>query len=128
MNKQLENHMHWLKKLITEFKAFALRGNVVELAVGIIIGSSFSKIVSSLVGDIIMPPLGIILGGINLKDVAITLKPAVYNNAGKLIQQAVRIEVGNFFQATVDFIIVAFALFIIIKMANHFNSYKLTEQ
>lgn len=98
--------------LIKEFKAFAVKGNVVDLAVGIIIGAAFGKIVSSFVGDIIMPPLGLLIGGINFTDLAITLRPA--DGA----TPAVVLAYGKFIQTVVDFVIVAFAIFIGVKAIN----------
>ncbi|MBP8959950.1 MAG: large-conductance mechanosensitive channel protein MscL [Bacteroidales bacterium] len=99
-------------KLIDEFKAFAMRGNVVDMAVGIIIGAAFSKIVSSLVTDIIMPPIGLLLGGINFTDFKIVMKAATETTP------AVTWNYGNFIQVTVDFLIVAFAVFLLIKGMN----------
>jgi large conductance mechanosensitive channel len=98
--------------LIKEFKAFAVKGNVVDLAVGIIIGAAFGKIVSSFVGDIIMPPLGLLIGGINFTDLAITLRPA------EGATPAVVLAYGKFIQTVVDFVIVAFAIFIGVKAIN----------
>ncbi|MBA1244093.1 large-conductance mechanosensitive channel protein MscL [Pseudomonas japonica] len=98
--------------LLKEFKAFAVKGNVVDLAVGIIIGAAFGKIVSSFVGDIIMPPLGLLIGGINFTDLAVTLRPA------EGASPAVVLAYGKFIQTVVDFIIVAFAIFIGVKAIN----------
>ena len=95
-----------------EFKEFAMRGNVVDMAVGIIIGGAFGKIVSSFVGDVIMPPLGLLIGGVDLTNLAITLKPAVDKAA------AVTLNYGKFIQSLVDFTIVAFAIFVAIKAMN----------
>lgn len=97
---------------LQEFKAFAVKGNVVDLAVGIIIGAAFGKIVSSFVGDIIMPPLGLLIGGINFTDLAITLRPA------EGTAPAVVLAYGKFIQTIVDFIIVAFAIFVGVKAIN----------
>ncbi len=109
--------------MLKEFKLFAMRGNVVDLAVGIVIGSAFGKIVSSLVNDIIMPPLGLLLGGVNFTDFKIVLKhavPAITDAAGKVIPEeaAVTLNYGQFIQFTVDFLIVAFAIFMLIKAIN----------
>lgn len=95
-----------------EFKQFAMRGNVVDMAVGIIIGGAFGKIVSSIVNDVIMPPIGLLLGGVNFTDFKIILKDATADAA------AVTLNYGNFIQVTIDFIIVAFAIFMIIKAMN----------
>ncbi|MCX8055030.1 MAG: large-conductance mechanosensitive channel protein MscL [Ignavibacteria bacterium] len=96
-------------KFIDEFKAFAIRGNVVDMAVGIIIGAAFGKIVSSLVNDIIMPPLGFLIGGINFTDLKFVLKAATETTP------AVTLNYGNFLQVCFDFFIVALAVFLVIK-------------
>jgi large conductance mechanosensitive channel len=96
-------------KLIDEFKAFAMKGNLIDLAVGIIIGAAFGKIVSSFVGDVIMPPLGLLIGGVNFTDLKIVLK------AAEGVHPAVTLNYGNFLQITFDFIIVAFTVFMVIK-------------
>jgi len=98
--------------LLKEFKEFAMRGNVVDMAVGIIIGSAFGKIVTSLVNDIIMPPIGLALGGVDFNGFAITIKKAAAD------APAVAIRYGTFINVVVDFIIVAFVLFGIIKLMN----------
>jgi len=98
--------------IIGEFKTFAMRGNVVDLAVGIIIGGAFGKIVSSVVADVIMPPIGMLVGGVNFTSLAITLKEA----AGKA--PAVTLNYGNFLQAVFDFLIVAFSVFMLVKAIN----------
>jgi len=100
-------------KLIDEFKAFAMKGNVVDMAVGIIIGVAFGRIVTSFVADIIMPPIGLLLGGVNFTDLKVVLKPAV-----DATHPAVTWNYGNFLQVTLDFLIVAFAVFMIIKAIN----------
>ena len=98
--------------ILKEFREFAVKGNVVDMAVGIIIGVAFGKIVASFVGDIIMPPLGILIGGINFTDLAITLKDAVGETP------AVTLNYGQFIQALIDFTIVAFAIFMMVKAMN----------
>ncbi|HLN74423.1 MAG: large-conductance mechanosensitive channel protein MscL [Methylococcaceae bacterium] len=105
-------------KLIDEFKVFAMRGNVVDLAVGIIIGGAFGRIVSSFVADIIMPPIGLLLGGVKFTDLKLIIKQPVVDAAGKVITDAVSINYGNFIQTAVDFIIIAFAIFMMIKAMN----------
>jgi len=95
-----------------EFQEFAVKGNVVDLAVGVVIGAAFGKIVSSFVEDIIMPPIGLLLGGVDFKSLAITLKAAQGNTA------AVMINYGKFIQTLVDFIIIAFVIFMVIKAIN----------
>lgn len=99
---------------ITEFKEFASRGNMVDLAVGVVIGGAFGKIVTSLVSDVIMPPIGLITGGMDFKDMIITLKPAVMKGSTEMIP-AVAVKIGLFLNALVDFVIVAFAIFMVIK-------------
>jgi large conductance mechanosensitive channel len=98
--------------MMQEFKAFAMRGNVVDLAVGIIIGSAFGKIVSSLVTDVIMPPIGVLLGGIDFSGLALTLREATAT------APAVLIKYGVFINTIIDFAIVAFAIFLLIKGLN----------
>ena len=98
--------------ILKEFKTFAVKGNVVDMAVGIIIGAAFGKIVSSFVGDIIMPPLGVLIGGVDFTDLAVTLKAA----EGDL--PAVILAYGKFIQSIIDFVIVAFAIFMGIKVIN----------
>jgi large conductance mechanosensitive channel len=99
-------------KLADEFKAFALKGNVVDMAVGIIIGAAFGKIVSSMVSDIIMPPLGLLIGGVNFTDLKVVMKAATE------LKPAVTWNYGNFLQVCFDFLIVAFAVFLMIKAMN----------
>ena len=110
--------------IIKEFKEFATKGNVVDLAVGIIIGGAFGKIVSSLVTDIIMPPLGLLIGGVNFTDIKITMKDAVIDTTGKVTSQAVTLNFGNFIQVIFDFLIVAFAIFMLIKALNRMQKKK----
>ena len=111
---------------IGEFKKFAVRGNVIDLAVGIIIGGAFGKIVSSLVSDVIMPPLGLLVGGINFTDIVVTLKSTCVEAAGASVP-AVTLNLGNFVQTVFDFTIVAFAIFLLIKTINRLN-HKKTEE
>lgn len=103
-------------KMIDEFKAFAMRGNVVDMAVGIIIGGAFGKIISSFVSDVLMPPLGLLLGGIDFKDMTYVLKEAVIQ--GEEVIPAVSLNYGMFIQNVVDFLIIAFAIFMAIKGMN----------
>ena len=98
--------------VISEFKAFAVKGNVVDMAVGIIIGAAFGKIVSSFVGDVVMPPIGLLIGGVDFSDLAVTLKAA----NGDV--PAVMLAYGKFIQSLIDFIIVAFAIFMGVKAIN----------
>jgi large conductance mechanosensitive channel len=96
-------------KFIDEFKAFAIKGNILDMAVGIIIGIAFGKIISSFVADIIMPPLGLIIGGVNFTDIKVILKAATE------VKPAVTWNIGNFLQTVFDFLVVALAVFIAIK-------------
>ncbi len=105
-------------KMVDEFKAFAMRGNVVDMAVGIIIGGAFGKIISSVVADVIMPPIGLLLGGMKFTDLKIILKDPVMDAAGEVTTAAVSINYGNFIQVSVDFLIIAFAIFMMIKAMN----------
>jgi len=99
-------------KIVDEFKQFAMRGNVTDMAVGIIIGGAFGKIVSSFVSDVIMPPIGLLIGGVNFTDLKIILKDGVTLNY------------GNFVQVTFNFLIIAFAIFMMIKLMNNLNRKK----
>lgn len=96
----------------SEFKDFAMRGNVVDMAVGIVIGGAFGKIVSSFVADVLMPPIGIALGGVNFSDLSLTLQEGVDG------ADAVMVKYGVFIQTVVDFIIIAFAIFLVVKAMN----------
>ncbi len=104
--------------MLQEFKAFAMRGNVVDMAVGIIIGGAFGKIVSSFVADVIMPPLGLLIGGVDFTDLKLTMKEAIIDATGAVTAPAVSINYGAFIQTTIDFIIIAFAIFMVIKAMN----------
>lgn len=103
--------------MVSEFKEFAMRGNVVDLAVGVVIGAAFGKIVASLVNDIIMPPIGYFVGGVNFSDLAIELKAATVDAAGAEVP-AVLVKYGAFVQTIVDFMIIAFAIFVAVKVIN----------
>lgn len=104
--------------LLNEFKTFAVKGNMIDMAVGIIIGAAFGKIVTSLVGDVIMPPLGVVIGGVDFSDLAITLKAA----EGEA--PAVLLAYGKFIQTIIDFAIIAFAVFVGIKAINQLQREK----
>ena len=106
---------------LQEFKAFAMKGNVIDMAVGVIIGGAFGKIVSSIVADVIMPPIGLLVGGVNFTDLKWVLKPTEMVD-GKEIA-AVTLNYGNFLQVTFDFLIIAFSIFMFIKLLT-----KLTEK
>lgn len=104
--------------MMQEFKSFAMKGNVVDLAVGVIIGAAFGKIVSSMVDGILMPLVGKLLGGVNFTEMAYTLSPAVVGADGKETAAAIMIKYGAFIQTLVDFIIIAFVLFMVIRSMN----------
>lgn len=103
---------------LSEFKTFAMRGNVVDLAVGVVIGAAFGKIVSSLVDGIVMPPIGLLIGGVNFSDLAVTLKEAQLAADGSVAAAAVTLNYGAFLQTCFDFLIIAFAIFLVIKAMN----------
>ena len=98
--------------MMSEFKSFAMRGNVVDMAVGIVIGGAFGKIVSSFVNDVLMPPIGLLIGGVDFSDLSIVLKAATDG------AEAVTLKYGMFIQTTLDFLIIAFAIFLVIKAMN----------
>jgi large conductance mechanosensitive channel len=98
--------------MLSEFKAFAMRGNVVDMAVGIVIGGAFGKIVSSFVGDVLMPPIGLLLGGVDFSDLRLTLREAAGDTA------AVSLNWGAFVPTVVDFLIIAFAIFVVVRAMN----------
>lgn len=104
-----------MRSFAKEFRDFALRGNVADMAIGIIIGAAFGKIVTSLVNDIIMPPLGVLIGGVDFTDLAIQL------SASGADGKPVTLNYGQFLQVTFDFLIVAFAIFLVIKGMNHLS-------
>ena len=110
--------------IIREFKEFAIRGNVMDLAVGIIIGGAFGKIVSSLVADVLMPPIGLLIGGVQFTELKLWLKDPVVDPSGKVIKAAVTINIGNFLQTIFDFLVIAIAIFMIVKVINRLNRKK----
>lgn len=107
--------------MMKEFKAFAMRGNVMDMAVGIIIGAAFGKIIASLVADVIMPPIGLIVGGVNFTDLSLVLREAAGETA------AVTLNYGVFLQTLLDFIIIAFAIFLMVKGMNRLSRKKAEE-
>ena len=122
---------------LQDFKAFAMRGNVIDMAVGVIIGGAFGKIVSSIVADVIMPPIGLLVGGVNFTDLKLQLKPAEvvdgvekaavtleYGADGKETAAALTLNYGNFLQATFDFLIIAFSIFLFIRLLAKLNRKK----
>lgn len=115
-------------KMLKEFKEFAMRGNVIDLAVGVIIGAAFGKVVGSLVNDVIMPPIGYMVGGMDFKSIVITMREAIMDPAtGKIAKEAVTIKIGNFIQTLVDFTIIALAIFMMIKGINNLSKKKTEE-
>jgi large conductance mechanosensitive channel len=111
-------------KIIQEFKEFAVRGNVVDMAVGVIIGGAFGKIVTSFVADVIMPPVGVLLGGVNFSDLVFTIKEASKNATGADVP-AVVISYGKFIQTVIDFTIIVAVIFLVIKLMNSFRKKEL---
>lgn len=109
-------------KFLNEFKTFALKGNVMDMAVGIIIGGAFGKIVSSIVNDVIMPPIGVLVGGVDFKELKLTIKEAVAD------APAVTMNYGNFLQVTFDFMIIAFSIFMVIRFMNNLSKRKAAEE
>ena len=110
-------------KFLKEFEEFAMRGNVMDMAIGVIIGGAFGKIVSSLVADVVMPPLGVLIGGVDFSDLKLTIKQAVTDASG-VITPEVTINYGTFINVVIDFIIIAFAIFLMIKAINQFQKKK----
>ena len=103
--------------MMSEFKEFAMRGNVIDLAVGVVIGAAFGKIVTALVDKVIMPPIGLLNGGVDFSRLSIVLKEATVDAAGKEVP-AVVLAYGEFFNALIQFIIIAFAIFLVVKAIN----------
>ena len=108
--------------LLKEFKDFAMRGNVIDLAVGVIIGGAFGKIIASVVADVIMPPIGLLVGGVNFTELKWVMKPAETINGVQ--KAAVTMNYGNFLQVTFDFVIVAFCIFLFVKGMNSMSKKK----
>ncbi len=113
---------------LNEFKAFALKGNVMDMAVGVIIGGAFGKIVTSLVNDVIMPPIGLVVGGVDFTDLKLTLKQQVLDAAGEVLTPAVTWNYGAFLQQVVDFTILAFCVFMMVKVMNRLTIKKKEEE
>ena len=109
---------------LDEFKAFIRRGNVIDLAVGVIMGAAFGKIISSLVGDMLMPPIGYALGNVDFKDLAFTLREAgaVLGPDGKPVQPAIVLGYGRFLQAIIDFVIIGLCVFLLVKLVNRLHN------
>ncbi|MDE5981124.1 MAG: large-conductance mechanosensitive channel protein MscL [Bacteroidaceae bacterium] len=108
--------------MIQEFKEFAVKGNAIDMAVGVIVGQAFGKIVTSIVNDIIMPPIGVLLGGMDFSDLSVTLKKAT--EVDGVVTEAVTLNYGAFVQTCIDFLIVAWCVFMMVKLINRFNRKK----
>ena len=113
-----------MKKFFDEFKKFAMRGNVIDLAVGVVVGGAFGKITTSLVNDIIMPAVSMLTGGVNFNEWKIILKEAVVDASGAEVAAAVSINYGTLISTIIDFIILAFAVFCMVKAINSLHSKK----
>ena len=107
-----------MKKFIEEFKTFIAKGNVLDIAVGVIIATAFGKITTSLVNDVFMPFIGWIIGDVDLTELNIVLSPAVLNEAGEEITPAVVMAIGTFISTIIDFVLIAFVVFLIVKAFN----------
>ncbi len=105
-------------KFLNEFKKFAIKGNVIDMAIGIMIGTAFNSIVTSLVNDIIMPPIGYLSGGLKFDDYKFILKPASFDASGKVAAQAVSINYGSFIQVLINFVLIALSMFVAVKVIN----------
>lgn len=110
--------MKTLKKFIEEFKTFIAKGNVLDMAVGVIIATAFGKITTSLVNDVFMPFIGYIIGDVDLTELNIVLSPEVVNEAGEVVDPAVVIAIGTFLSTIIDFVLIAFVVFLIVKAFN----------
>ena len=104
-----------MKKFFADFKEFALKGNIIDMAVGVIVGGAFGKIVSSLVADIISPLIGMLTGGADLNHLMVTLRPEEKDAAGEVVKAALTLNYGTFIQTIIDFIIIALCLFLVLK-------------
>ena len=114
--------------MLKEFKAFIMRGNVLELAVAVIIAGAFGAIVKSFTNDVIMPPIGLALGDVDFSNLALTLKEAVLNDAGEVLEAAVQIRYGAFIQTIIDFLIIAFVIFMIVRSYNKIQERRKKEE
>lgn len=113
--------------VLKEFREFAVKGNVIDLAVAVVIGGAFGKIVSSFVKDIVMPPIGLLLGGVNFTDLVLVLKEGVIDASGEVVAEPVVLTYGIFIQNVVDFLIVAFVIFLTVKGLNSMKKKKKEE-
>jgi large conductance mechanosensitive channel len=117
-----------MKKFLEEFKAFALRGNVMDMAIGVIIATAFGKITTSLVNDVCMPLIGMLIGGIDLGKLDIVLKPAVLDASGEVVTEAVTLGIGTFLTTIIDFILVALVVFLVVKGMNKVQNLRKKEE
>lgn len=111
-----------MKKFFNEFKEFAVRGNVMDMAVGVVIGTAFGKITTSLVNDVFMPLIGLLVGGIDLGQLNIVLKPEVLDETGAVVTAAVTLGLGAFLSTVIDFILMAFVIFLMVKAINRLHN------
>lgn len=114
-----------MKKFLNDFKAFALKGNIVDMAIGVVIGGAFGKIVTSLVNDIITPLIGLLTGNISLAELKIVLAPAVLDAAGEVLTPELALTYGAFLQTVIDFLIIALSIFMVMRIA--MNAHKKIE-
>jgi len=105
-------------KIIREFKEFAIKGNMFDMAIGIIIGTAFHKIITSLVDDMIMPPLGYLIGRVDFSDLSIVIQKEVVEKGGNVVQESVAFKYGNFIQVMIDFLIITVTIFLVIRLFN----------
>ncbi len=118
-----------MAKFIEEFKAFAVKGNAIDMAVGVIIGGAFGKIVTSIVNDVIMPPIGVLVGGMDFKDLKWTIAEKVLGEDGEtVLKEAVTINYGNFIQTTIDFLLIALCVFMMVKFITKLTTKKKAEE
>ena len=110
-----------MKKFLNEFKEFAMRGNVLDMAIGVVIGSAFSKITTSLVNDVFMPLIGLLIGGVDLGQLNLTLKAAVMDG-DTVVKEPVTLGLGTFLSTIIDFILVAFVIFLVVKAINKLHA------
>lgn len=111
-----------MRKFFSDFKEFAMKGNVIDMAVGVVIGTAFSKIVSSLVADIITPLISLLLGKADFSSLSVVLREAVIDVDGTVIEEALTWNYGTFLQAIIDFLIIAFCIFVVIRLINNLKN------
>lgn len=109
---------------LQDFKTFAMKGNVMDMAVGVVIGGAFGKIVSSLVADVVMPLIGLVVGGVNFTDLKWIIRPEVLGENGEVLKAAATLNYGNFLQVTFDFLIIAFSIFAVVRILGNLNRKK----